>query len=158
MNLDKQFPWIKKIPQGSHGSGKYQKKYWKVISDIVRIRDEKKGCITCRRHFVWNDPRWQACHYKSWASCRGYSKYDTKNIFGGCSYCNTGWNANTLPFKDNIIKHYGQERIDYIDTLDRYPTQKMDNFEICLLIKEALKEFKTMEETPDYWQKIKNMI
>lgn len=149
-NLDKMFPFVVKIPQGSHGSGKYQKKYWKVISDIIRIRDEKLGCITCGRRFVWNDAKWQACHYKSWGSCRGYSKYDTKNIFGGCSYCNTGWNANTLPFKERIIALHGQERIDYIDMLDKYPTQKLDDYEICLMIKEALKEFDKLPFKPDY--------
>lgn len=159
------FPWIRKIPiSQSHGSGKYQKKLWKVTSDFVRIRDwyEYNGeCISCGRIMPsWSDKTWQACHYKSFGSCRGYSKFDVKNIFGGCSYDNTGWNANDTAsiFKENIIKRYGQKRLDYIDMLAKYPTEKMDDYKCVLLIKEILKDMASLPEQPDYWHDVINML
>lgn len=156
-----QFKWIKKIPVGSHGSTIFQKKLWKVTSDTVRIRDwyEYKICIACDR----NAPNWQylqAGHYKAFSVCRGYSKFDTKNIFGECGICNTGFNGNETgtKFKEGILKRYGQGRIDYIDMLQKYPSEKMDDFKCCLLIKEVLKEMKNLPEQPDYWHQCQEWL
>lgn len=154
-NLDKQFPFIKKIPDGSHGHGKYQKRLWRVTSDTVRIRDwyKHKGiCIACGR-YISNWKYLQAGHYKSWACCKGFSKWDQKNIFGECGICNTGFNGNETgaKFKEGIIKRYGKKRMDYIDMLSKYPSEKMDDFKCCLLIKEVLKEMKDLPDQPEYW-------
>lgn len=63
-NLKEEFPWLSKIPQGSHGSKIVFKKLWKVISDYVRIRDfiAYKRCISCSKAISrWKE--WQAGHY-----------------------------------------------------------------------------------------------
>jgi len=160
-NLDKQFPFISKIPIGSHGHGKYQKKLWRVISDTVRIRDwyKYKTCIACGRIIShWKDL--QAGHYKAYSVCRGFSRWDTKNIFGECGICNTGFNGNEIgvKFKEGILKRHGQERIDYIDMLSKYPSEKLDDFNVCLLIKEVLKEMKNLPEQPDYYFKVRDEL
>lgn len=162
-NLDKQFPWLSKIPSGSHGSGKYQKKLWKVTSDFVRIRDfhKYKRCISChRRPSAWNDQYWQACHYRAYSVCKGYSKWDVKNIFGGCGYCNTGWNANEIAsvFKNSIIERYGKERLDILDMFQKMPSEKLEDFKCVLLIKEVIKEMKNLPEQPNYYITVVNSL
>ena len=160
-NLDKQFPFVSKIPAGSHGSTKFQKKYWKVVSDTVRIRDwyKYKRCISCNRYAVdWK--YLQAGHFKAWSTCKGYSKWDMKNIFGQCGICNTGFNGMEVgaKFRDGIVDRYGQERMDYIDLLQKYPGEKMDDFKCCLMIKEILKEMKDLPEQPDYYTKCQEWL
>ena len=160
-NLDKQFPWINKIKDGSHGHGKWQKRYWRVVSDTVRIRDwyKYKTCICCgRRISSWKEL--QAGHYKAWSVCKGYSKWDMKNVFGQCGICNTGFNGNEVgvKFKEGILARYGQERMDYIDMLSKYPSEKMDDFKCALMIKEVVKDMKYLPEQPDYYQAVMNLI
>jgi hypothetical protein len=143
--------WLTKIPMGSHGSNPTQKRFWKVTSDFVRIRDSKLGCIVCGRITDL-----QAGHYKSWASCRGFSKWDMKNIFGECAYCNTGFNGNEVgaKFKENIIKRHGQERMDYIENLSSYPSEKMDDYIITQKIKAVIEQMALLPEQPEYYQKV----
>ena len=163
VDLDKQFPFIKKIPhtQGDHGHGKYQKKLWRVVSDTVRIRDfyKYRKCIACVR-FIPNWKYLQAGHYRAWSVCNGFSKWDMSNIFGECPICNTGFNGNEVgaKFKEGILSRYGQKRIDYIDTMRKYPSEKMDDFKCVLLTKEILKEMKDLPEQPEYWKNANDFI
>jgi len=152
--------WLTKITPGSHGSNPTQKRYWRVVSDYVRIRDwhEFQGkCIACDRHYYsWKDL--QGGHYKSWGACRGYSKWDRMNIFGECGICNTGFNSNVVGanFEKGIIKRYGKKRMSYISSLDSYPTEKMDDYIIMKKIKQVILEMKDLPEQPDYYFNIIN--
>ena len=147
------------IPLGSHGSTPTQKRYWKVTSDFVRIRDfyKYKRCIACGR-FANHWSELQGGHYKAWASCRGYSKWDKDNIFGECGICNTGFNSNEVGanFKEGIISRHGQERMDYINSLSSYPTEKMEDYIIEDKIIEVLEEMKSLPEQPEYYYKYIN--
>ncbi len=148
--------WLGCIPQGSHGSTIIQRKYWKVTSDYVRQKDFEKykgECIACGMRKPIE--RIQAGHYKSWAACRGYSKWDTLNIFGQCDYCNTGFNSNEVgvKFKDGIIRRYGQERMDYIERLSSYPTEKLEDHEIVDKIKNVLYLMNELKTKPAYHEK-----
>lgn len=156
--------WLGCIPQGSHGSTIIQRKYWKVTSDYVRIHDfEKKlGCISCgKKFFSWEEA--QCGHYKAWASCRGYSKWDTRNLFIQCAICNSSGSKGFVSakdvnviggnFKDNIRKLYGDERIAFIDSLDRYPTEKLEDHEIIDKIKNVLHLMGTLTNKPSYYDK-----
>ncbi len=149
--------WLGCIPQGTHGSSIIQKKYWKVTSDFVRIRDfyKYKGvCICCNKPKEFE--RIQAGHYKSWASCRGYSKWDVLNIFGECDYCNTGFNGNEVGalFKEGILRRYGQERLQYIANLAYYPTEKLEDYEIVEKIRKVIVDMSSLPAKPDYYEKI----
>lgn len=147
-------PWIKQVPPSpSHGSTTLQKRFWKLTSDFVRIRDfEKYGtCIACGKRFdSWQES--QAGHYKSWASCRGFSKWDVKNIFGECAYCNTGFNGNEVGanFKEGIIKRYGEERMVFINELAKHPVEKLDEWRIVEQMEALRLEFNTLKEKPTY--------
>lgn len=153
--------WLNKIPQGSHGSGLYQKKYWKVTSDLVRIADWysfKGECISCpRRAESWK--YLQAGHAKSWSACRGYSKWDTKNLFGQCPFCNQNGDTTTAEvFKEKIIERHGQERWDFIKSLDAYPTEKMENHIILEKIKHTIRLIGALPEQPEYYQEVIELL
>lgn len=142
---------------GSHGSNPTQKRYWKVTSDFVRIRDfhEWNGrCISCNSFFYnWNDL--QAGHYKSYASCRGYSKWDMNNLFGQCGKDNRfGDGLTGKTFTETIIKRHGQERMDYIENLSSYPSEKMDDYIITQKIKAVIEQMALLPEQPEYYQKV----
>lgn len=152
--------WLTKIKPGSHGSTPTQKRYWRVVSDFVRIHDwyKYKGrCIACGRYYPsWQDL--QGGHYRSWAVCKGYSKWDKMNIFGECAICNTGFNGNEVGalFKEGIIKRHGKERIEYINKLSTYPSEKMDDIIIEGKIRKEIEEMSQLPEKPDYYYKIIN--
>lgn len=153
-------PWLGKIPPGAHGSGPIQKKYWKVTSDFVRIRDFYAfggECISCPRRLDWIDL--QAGHCKAWGACRGYSKWDLLNIFGQCPYCNKNGDALTgQTFIDKIKYRYGKSRLQYIEELAKYPTEKLEDFQIVEKMKALLREMGNLPTQPDYYEKIKQYI
>lgn len=161
--------WIKSIPQGTHGSTLIQKKFWKITSDYVRIRDFYlfRSCTSCGKYFQdWKDS--QAGHYKAWGSCRGYSKFHVDNIFAQCAVCNSSGSSSFVSpkdtnviggnFKDNIRKRYGPKRIKFIESLDSYPTEKMDDVKCERLAKELLIKMGKLQEQPDYYQKVINQL
>lgn len=153
--------WLYKIPQSnSHGSTVIQKKYWRVVSDYVRIKGYKMGCIVCGRLSTIGWEYFQAGHYKSWASCRGYSKWDVMNIFCQCGFCNTGFNGNEVgaKFKENIIKLHGQERMDYIDKLSSYPTEKMEDHVIIPKILHIIHLMEPLLEKPKYYKEVIKLL
>lgn len=161
--------WTKCIPQGSHGSFIMQKKLWKTVSDYVRILDFHAfgKCISCNRRFqTWQES--QGGHYKAFSSCRGFSKFDVRNIFAQCAICNSAGSKNFVSskdtnviggnFKDNIRSRFGEERIKFIESLDSYPTEKMEEY-ICVdKIKDIILLMKELPEKPPYYEKVINHI
>lgn len=157
--------WVKTIPQGSHGSFIFQKKLWKTVSDYVRILDFYAfgSCISCGRKFQsWQES--DAGHYKSFSSCRGYSKFDTRNIFAQCKICNSVGSSSFVSakdtnviggnFKDNIRSRFGEERIKFIESLDSYPTEKMEEWKCVDKMREIILLMDTLPEKPPYYQKV----
>ena len=158
--IKKENPWIGKIPLGSHGSGAIQKKYWKVTSDFVRIRDAYSyggRCVSCPRTMQWQDL--QAGHAKAWAVCHGYSKWDMDNIFGQCPYCNKSGDALTgRAFTDEIRRRHGKKRLDYIESLSRVPLEKIEDHILVGLMKVRLQEMADLPEQPEYYYQVKYLI
>lgn len=147
--------WIGGIPQSTaHGSGIIQRKLWRVVSDRVRITDwyQFKGkCISCDRYiFHWREG--QAAHFRAFSVCRGYSKFDTKNIFLSCAYCNTGFDANIVGVRmaDGIITRYGVERLEELENFTNRPLDKMEEPVLIGLIREHIIKMEFLPEKPDY--------
>lgn len=158
-NLCVKVTWQKSIPEGSHGTGTFQKRLWKVVSDFVRIRDfyEFKTCISCPKFIPeWKVADWQAGHYNPYSVCRGYSKFHLDNIFGQCSYCNRGFNGAPAGarFKENIIKRYGKKRMDWLGTFQAMPLEKMDDYIVSKKIKEIIIKMAELPEQPDYYERV----
>jgi len=151
--------WWRSIPEGSHGTGTLQKRLWKAVSDTVRIRDyfNYGVCISCnRRPEHWSIADWQGGHYNPWSICRGFSKFHLDNIFGQCSYCNRGFSGAPAGarFKETIIKRYGQERMDWLETFQSFPLEKMDDSVILEMLRETIINMKNLPDKPEYYEKV----
>lgn len=148
--------WIGSIPQGTHGSGKVQKKLWKLTSDYVRIRDfyAYGKCISCGKSAKeWHGL--QAGHYRAWSVCRGYSKWDTVNIFGQCNQCNTAYDGNSVGkrFAEAIVERHGKKRLEQLENFTNRPLEKLEDHIIVEMIKDIIILMKDLPEQPDYWKK-----
>lgn len=158
--------WLKKIPLGSHGTGIYQKKLWRVVSDTVRISDwyDFNGkCISCGKYL----PHWSAFHaghYRPFSVCKGYDKFNKINIFLQCPFCNSAGgriNKDTHSvghnFAVNIVVRYGLERLEFLEQFTNKPPQKLDTPVVIGLIKEHIKLMEKLPEKPDYWYTVKDL-
>lgn len=156
--------WLKSIPESqSHGTGTFQKRLWKVISDYIRIRDfyKYKSCISCGKMVLdWRDTDWQAGHYHPYSVCKGYSKFAIDNVFGQCSYCNRGFNGAPAGamFKDMIIARYGEEHLKKIERYKYQPPEKIEDNIIVEKIKEVLELMKDLPEKPDYYDRVMDKL
>ena len=158
--------WLKKIPLGSHGTGIYQKKLWKTVSDYVRISDwyDFNGkCISCGKYLA----HWKlghAAHYRPFSRCTGYDKFNKINIMLSCAYCNSvggrinnDTNSVGHNFAMNIVIRYGLERLEFLEQFTNKPPQKLETPVVIGLIKEHIKLMEKLPEKPDYWYTVKDL-
>lgn len=151
--------WINKIPYGSHGSTPLQKRYWKLTSDYKRIKDfiDYGVCISCPRKFsTWKES--QGGHYRAYSKCKGIKKFYEDNVFGQCALCNSQMNDDKFEggrvFAENIVKRYGQARLDKINTYTLGEPQKIEIPEIIENMKMIVKLMGELEFQPDYYSKL----
>lgn len=154
--------WYTVIPDGSHGSNPIEKKLWRLVTDYVRIRDfEKYGnCISCGKVFTtWDEA--QGGHYRPFTKCKGYTKFDYRNVFAQCAYCNSRMNEDKFEggriFAHNIVNRFNKKHLDLInefttpkyDSKREYPTLlNMMSDLIHLIYNHSIK--------PPYWHKLKS--
>jgi hypothetical protein len=149
--------WYTCIPEGSHGSTTIQKRFWKITSDYVRIRDfyKYKGkCVSCRTVFYsWQEG--QACHWKRWTSCNSYMKFYLDNLALGCATCNkfgdqeTGYN-----FTVEMKNRYGENFADTIEAKNKLAHGgKLEDYIILDMMIALLNNFTKLDEMPDYVEK-----
>lgn len=152
--------WYKSIPEGSHGSTTVEKRLWKLVSDYVRTRDFERwgNCISCGKMFNnWNEA--QAGHYRPFAKCKGYTKFDYRNCFAQCAYCNSRMNEDKFEggriFAHNIKNRFGKKTLDLINkfTDEEYMT-KRDVPVLLEMMEEIIFLMADNEIKPDYWNKL----
>lgn len=153
--------WLNKIPQGTHGSGIAQKKLWRVCSDYVRIKDfyQFGTCISCGKRFThWRDG--QCCHFRAYSVCRGYSKWETNNLFLGCSACNTAYDSNLVGkrFAEGIVERYGKQRLEQLENMTNRPIEKLEDSVIVEMTKDLIILMADLPEQPDYWKQAYDLI
>jgi hypothetical protein len=88
-----------------------------LVNFIVRSIDYDKGCISCGHG--WDDKftrQRQAGHYHD-KHHNGGLRFMVFNIYVQCTICNDRYSANIDNYRKGIIKHYGQELMDFIDSL-----------------------------------------
>jgi len=154
------YTWYKSIPESnSHGTGTYQKRLWKVVSDYVRIRDfyKYKKCISCGKYVDdWKNPDWQAGHYVPYSICKGYTKFNPDNVFGQCSYCNRGFSGAPAgaTFKENIVKRNSKKLLAEIERFKYAPLEKREDYTELVLLKQMILKLGELPEQPDYYKKV----
>ena len=136
--------WYMAIPTGSHGNTPAQKRYWKVVSDMVRQRDFKKykgRCVSCpKRLGSWKDG--DAGHYKAWSVCNSYFKYELTNLALQCKNCNRASDGEIgHRFGEELKRRYGEHHLLWIsEENERWRGVKMETHEIVERVEKLLDE------------------
>lgn len=149
--------WLTAIPYGSHGSTPLQKRFWKLTSDYVRIRDFYKygdKCVSCETRLErWQDG--QAAHWKGWTSCNSYVKFNKMNLALSCATCNKFGDQDTgYRFTLEMVRRYGDSFIKLMDDMNKeYHGEKLENHILISMIVALLEKFMSMPEIPDYVQR-----
>lgn len=143
--------WFMKIKLGSHGNNAAQKRFWRVISCFVRQRDfrEQKGCcVSCEKQLS----RWQdgdAAHFKRYAVCNSYFKFNPDNIALSCKNCNKNDDGVVgHAFGEELKRRYGNKHLLWIE--EENLKQKNKKIETPKIVEEIEK---LLEENP--WFDIK---
>ena len=126
--------WFMAIKPGSHGTTPAQKRLWRIVSDTYRLEDWKNDphCRTCGVYLhSWTDG--QCGHYKSWAACHSWFKFERKNLALQCATCNANFqktNVIGFVFGTYLQSKYGMSVVDWIETENEmYKGQKMKDSE-----------------------------
>jgi hypothetical protein len=75
---------------------------------FIRNRDKNEPCISCGKYTTL-----QAGHFYS-AGNHPSVRFNEDNVNGQCKKCNYFLSGNLLPYRENLIKKIGQERVDKI--------------------------------------------
>ena len=74
---------------------------------FIRTRDKDLPCICCGKYTTL-----QAGHFYS--ASNSSVRFNEDNVHGQCKKCNYFLSGNLLPYRENLIKKIGQERVDKI--------------------------------------------
>lgn len=77
----------------------------------VRARDAGHACISCGRH---HRGQLHAGHYRSVGS-EPALRFEPDNVHLQCAPCNTHLSGNLIPYRANLIRKIGIERVDWIE-------------------------------------------
>lgn len=97
---------------------------WKLMSRYVRLRDMKKGCITCGKSYVEICDA-QAGHFKHAAKTNPVS-YDFRNINAQCISCNSFGNGKLDVYAERLVEMYGPEVLTELTQLKKMPLKGKD--------------------------------
>ncbi|WP_186194457.1 recombination protein NinG [Burkholderia gladioli] len=77
----------------------------------IRARDAGKPCISCGR---FHQGQWHAGHYRSVGS-EPALRFEPNNVHLQCQPCNTYLSGNLIPYRINLIKKIGLERVEWLE-------------------------------------------
>lgn len=123
--------------------GRLKQQVWTLFSKYIRLRDclattgtrERGRCITCGEEFPIE--KLQAGHFI--AGRRNANLFSKKGCHAQCARCNVYLNGNTLEYRRQIIKLYGE---GYDELLEREAKQ-VKKFTVGEL--EQMKDFYTQK-------------
>lgn len=123
---------------------KIEKKLDTVFSKYVRLRDSQNGyfkCCSCKE--IKPVSQGDAGHFinRRWRSVRWHEQ----NVHMQCRWCNRFNEGNAAGYALFMIDKYGQERLEFLNSLSR-KTAKWQNWELELLIKKYKQLVKEMTD------------
>ncbi len=145
--------WVTAIPLGSHGSGKLQRRLWKLVSDYVRLRDyyAYRGSCVATGRVLGSYKDGHAGHFIAYSHCRGIFKFDTRNIHLQHGYSNKYPTRETWQsFEAELINRYGVQYINMLEDENKKTPLKFTNEQIIERMKELLIDMTHLDEQPDY--------
>lgn len=94
----------------------------KVFNSWIRKRDEGQPCISCGSFNTAH-----ASHFYS-AGKHTNLRFNEDNCHLACVHCNYFEHGNLLPYRENLIKKIGLERVEKLDLLSKVRITKQDRF------------------------------
>ena len=91
--------------------GQYEAEAKKAFQKWIRMRDDKKPCISCG---IQQTDLWDGGHYKKAEIYSGVI-FDENNCHRQCRKCNRFLNGNELNYRQGLIQRYGIEYADQIE-------------------------------------------
>jgi hypothetical protein len=84
----------------------------KVVNEYIRLRDDKKPCISCGRH---HQGQYHAGHFRTTKAAPNLRFY-TLNIWKQCQPCNTHLSGNVTEYRIELCRRIGSERVEWIES------------------------------------------
>ena len=91
----------------------------KLFNQYIRLRDEKKGCITCLKPFK---DKFDAGHFLAVGSYPNL-RFNEDNVHKQCAQCNDHLSGNITEYRIELVKRIGVERVEALENnneLHRY--------------------------------------
>lgn len=90
----------------------WEGKHTEYLHKWVReVRDLNKPCVSCGRS--WAD-EWHAGHFIN-AGNHAEIRHEPDNIHKQCSQCNTHLSGNLVPYREELIRRIGLERVEWLE-------------------------------------------
>lgn len=92
-----------------------------LVNKYVRVRDNLQPCISCgfiphydkKGNYITR--QWHASHYMPMGN-NSAIRYDEDNIHKACSICNNHLSGNLIPYRIELIKKIGLEKVIFLET------------------------------------------
>lgn len=92
--------------------GTHLKELQSAFNAWIRLRDAGKPCISCGRH---HKGQLHAGHYRSVGS-EPSLRFEPDNCHLQCAPCNTHLSGNLIPYRANLIRKIGIERVEWLES------------------------------------------
>ena len=154
--------WVKSIPESSaHGSGTYQKRLWRLVSDTVRIRDfySFKGRCVATEAILGDWRGGNAGHWKSYSCCNGMYKFDPENIHLQSASSNS-WGGMEIghAMGEEIKRRHGKNALKNIEKHNRETELKITDSMVIEKIRDILEKMKDLPEQPKYYPRVMELL
>ena len=92
-----------------------------VVNKYIRERDKLLPCVSCgftphydkKGNYITR--QWHASHYMPMGN-NSAIRYDEDNIHKACSICNNHLSGNLVPYRIELIKKIGLEKVIFLET------------------------------------------
>lgn len=154
--------WIRAIPESnSHGTGTYQKRLWRLVSDYVRIRDwyKYKSCVATHRSIEhWKEG--QAGHFKPYSICNAEYKFNPENIHLQSANSNhLSSQEDGYNFGEELKRRYGKGILKQIDENNKhFHAQKLTQTRTIELMRDIIDKMGTLPEKPEYYSRVISLM
>jgi len=111
----------------------------KVFNTYIRLRDNDKGCVSCKSNKVEH-----ASHYYS-AGKYTALRFNESNVHGACLSCNYFKHGNLIPYRVTLEKRLGKKEMELLDGYANRATKKWSVLELQVIEKEYKDKIKLIE-------------
>lgn len=91
--------------------GKIEAELQRIVNACARERDRDQPCVSCGTNV---SASWEAGHYVS-VGANKTIRFELDNIHKQCHRCNNYNGGNSIPYRINLIKKIGLERVEWLE-------------------------------------------